>query len=98
LEIGPSNPSRIRDRLIKAGFLHRQDSVTARRNISLSLTPQGRQLVRKMNRHRRRAITRALLAMSAKERQSVAAALDTVAVAAGEPADDAGRRLVWPPA
>ncbi|MEZ0359452.1 MarR family winged helix-turn-helix transcriptional regulator [Mycobacterium sp. SA01] len=98
LDISPSNASRICDRLIKAGFLHRQDSAADRRNISLSLTTEGRQLVRKMNRHRRRAITRALRAMSVKERQAVVNALDTFAVAAGEPADDAGLHLVWPPA
>ncbi|WP_431240481.1 MarR family transcriptional regulator [Mycolicibacterium aichiense] len=98
LDISPSNASRICDRLIKAGFLHRQDSAADRRNISLSLTTEGRQLVRKMNRHRRRAITRALRAMSVKERQSVVNALDTFAVAAGEPADEAGLHLVWPPA
>ncbi|KDF02069.1 hypothetical protein Y900_024850 [Mycolicibacterium aromaticivorans JS19b1 = JCM 16368] len=97
LDISPSNASRICDRLIKAGFLHRQDSAADRRNISLALTTEGRQLVRKMNRHRRRAITRALRAMSATERQSVVNAMDTFAVAAGEPADDAGLSLVWPP-
>jgi DNA-binding MarR family transcriptional regulator len=97
LEISPSNASRICDRLIRAGFLHRQDSPTDRRNISLSLTTEGRQLVRKMNRHRRRAITRVLRAMSGAERQSVINALDAFAAAAGEPADDAGLRLVWPP-
>lgn len=98
LEISPSNASRICDRLIRAGFLHRQDSPTDRRNISLSLTTEGRQLVRKVTRHRRRAITKALRAMSAKERQSVVTALDTFAVAAGEPAGEAGLHLVWPPA
>lgn len=98
LEISPSNASRICDRLIKAGFLHRQDSAADRRNISLSLTTDGRQLVRKMTRHRRRSITRVLRAMRAEERRSVVAALDAFAVAAGEPADDTGLRLVWPPA
>lgn len=98
LEISPSNASRICDRLIKAGFLHRQDSAEDRRNISLSLSTEGRQLVRKMNRHRRRSITRVLRTMSAEERAAVIAALDTFAVAAGESADDAGLRLVWPPA
>ncbi|WP_237159392.1 MarR family transcriptional regulator [Mycolicibacterium rhodesiae] len=98
LDISASNASRICDRLIKAGFLHRQDSAADRRNISLSLTTEGRQLVRKMNRHRRRSITRVLRAMSATERDSVITALDAFAAAAGEPADDAGLRLVWPPA
>ncbi|WP_396928618.1 MarR family transcriptional regulator [Mycolicibacterium sp.] len=98
LEISPSNASRICDRLIKAGFLLRQDSAEDRRNISLSLTTEGRQLVRKMNRHRRRSITRVLRTMSAEERDAVIAALDTFAVAAGESADDAGLQLVWPPA
>ncbi|MBI3692833.1 MAG: MarR family transcriptional regulator [Mycolicibacterium aromaticivorans] len=98
LEVSPSNASRICDRLIKAGFLHRQDCAADRRNISLSLTTEGRQLVRKVTRHRRLAITRALSTMNATERDSVITALDAFAAAAGEPADDAGLRLVWPPA
>lgn len=98
LEISPSNASRICDRLIRAGFLNRQDSPTDRRNISLSLTAEGRQLVRKMNRHRRRAITRVLRGLTAQERDSVITALDTFAAAAGEPASDGGLALVWPPA
>ena len=98
LDISASNASRICDRLIRAGFLHRQDSAADRRNISLSLTTEGRHLVRKMTRHRRRAITRALRAMSPQARARVVAALATVAVAAGEPADDAALGLVWPPA
>ena len=45
LDVNPSNASRICDRLIKAGWLDRQESPTDRRNITLSLTADGRRLV-----------------------------------------------------
>lgn len=97
LEISPSNASRICDRLIRAGLLDRREASADRRHISLSLTEQGRQLVRKVTRHRRRAIERVLRVMSAKERTAVVAALDTFATAAGEPGGDAVLDAMWPP-
>ncbi len=89
LGVNPSNASRICDRLTRVGLLDRREAAGDRRNISLSLTDEGRQLVRRVNRHRRRAIARALRVMSDDERAAVVAALDVFAAAAGEPADDA---------
>jgi DNA-binding MarR family transcriptional regulator len=95
LDVNPSNASRICDRLIKAGWLDRRESPTDRRNITLSLTADGRRLVAKVVRHRRRAITKVLRGMAAKDREILTTAFDQFAAAAGEPADDAVS-LIWP--
>jgi DNA-binding MarR family transcriptional regulator len=88
LEFNPSNASRICDRLMKAGLLDRGEDPVDRRNVTLTLTAEGRALVNRVTRHRRTAITRILRTMSAAERQRLCAALDRFATAAGEPADD----------
>jgi DNA-binding MarR family transcriptional regulator len=95
LDVNPSNASRICDRLIKAGWLDRQESPTDRRNITLSLTAAGRRLVAQVVRHRRRAITKALRGIAPGDRELLATAFDRFASAAGEPAYDAVS-LVWP--
>jgi DNA-binding MarR family transcriptional regulator len=95
LDVNPSNASRICDRLIKAGFLDRQESSTDRRNITLSLTAAGRRLVTKVVRHRRRAITRVLRGVAPGDREVLATAFDGFAAAAGEPTHDADA-LIWP--
>jgi DNA-binding MarR family transcriptional regulator len=95
LGVNPSNASRICDRLIKAGWLDRQESPADRRNITLSLTAAGRQLVTKVVRHRRRAVTRVLRGMAPGDRELLATAFDQFASAAGEPAYDAVT-LIWP--
>jgi DNA-binding MarR family transcriptional regulator len=96
LEVNPSNASRTCDRLNKAGLLDRRDLPTDRRNITLTLTDTGRQLVDKVIRHRRAAIERALRKMPAAQRERLAEDLSAFAAAAGEPLDES-LTLVWPP-
>jgi DNA-binding MarR family transcriptional regulator len=95
LDVNPSNASRICDRLIKAGWLDRQESPTDQRNITLSLTADGRRLVTKVVRHRRKAITKVLRGITPGDRELLATAFDRFAAAAGEPAHDAVS-LIWP--
>lgn len=97
LEVNPSNASRTVDRLIKAGLLDRRDSPVDRRNVILTLTDAGRQLVGKVTRHRRVAIERVLRKMPAAQRDRLAEALDAFATAAGEPPDADVLTLIWPP-
>ena len=85
LEVNPSNASRTCDRLIKAGLLNRRESPDDRRNITLTLTKKGKELVDRVTTHRRQAISRVLRRMSAIDRSQLAEALDTFASAAGEP-------------
>jgi DNA-binding MarR family transcriptional regulator len=85
LRVSASNASRICDRLLKAGLLDRRDLPSDRRNVTLTLTEDGQALVDRVQRHRRRAITRVLHSLSADERQRVADAFEAFAKAAGEP-------------
>lgn len=97
LEVNRSNASRICDRLIKAGLLQRRESSVDRRQVTLTLTAPGRQLVERVNRRRRSAIERVLRDMPDAEREVLATALAAFAAAAGESADDAAARtLLWP--
>jgi DNA-binding MarR family transcriptional regulator len=96
LEVNPSNASRTCDRLIRAGLLDRRDAPDDRRNVTLSLTDEGRSLVEKLTKHRRNAIERVLRRMEAADRDQLAEALDKFATAAGEPADDSVT-LIWHP-
>jgi DNA-binding MarR family transcriptional regulator len=96
LGVNPSNASRICERLIRAGFVDRQESPDDRRNITLSLTEAGRRLINKVTRHRRAAITRVLRDMDPDDRELLKAALDRFATAAGEPMPDDAIAMVWP--
>jgi DNA-binding MarR family transcriptional regulator len=97
LDVNPSNASRTCDRLMKAGLLDRRESLDDRRNVTLTLTDAGRQLVDKVTKHRRVAIERVLRNMSAPERERLAKALSAFATAAGEPPEDNLLTLVWHP-
>ena len=92
--VNSSNASRTCDRLLNLGLLDRRESAQDRRNVTLTLTDAGRQLVDKMTRHRRAAIRQVLRRLDAPTRQRLAAALDEFATAAGEPMDDS-LTLVW---
>ncbi|HZQ32019.1 MAG TPA: MarR family transcriptional regulator [Mycobacterium sp.] len=96
LAVNPSNASRTCDRLIKAGLLDRRDSPEDRRNITLTLTEEGRRLVGRVTKHRRTAIARVLREMSPDDRDLLATALDKFAAAAGEPTTEDAIRLIWP--
>jgi DNA-binding MarR family transcriptional regulator len=85
MNVSAPNASRICDRLLKAGLLNRREDVSDRRNITLTLTDDGSDLIERVIRHRRSAIRRVLRTMSAGDRRAVAAAMDSFAKAAGEP-------------
>ncbi|MBU9764022.1 MarR family transcriptional regulator [Mycobacterium sp. TNTM28] len=85
LDTGAPNASRICDRLLKAGFLHRQNDPNDRRSVTLTLTAEGRSIVNRVNRHRRTAVRKVLRGLSVDDRDRVTSALDAFAEAAGEP-------------
>jgi DNA-binding MarR family transcriptional regulator len=85
LDASAPNASRICDRLLKAGLLNRGEDPSDRRNILLTLTEAGRDLVDRVTRHRRTAVKRVLRAMTAAQRESLADAMNMFAAAAGEP-------------
>jgi DNA-binding MarR family transcriptional regulator len=96
LGVNPSNASRICERLIKAALVDRQESPLDRRNITLSLTDDGRQLIDKVTEHRRAAITQVLRDMDPDDRELLATTLDQFATAAGEARPDEVITMVWP--
>lgn len=99
LDVNPSNASRTCDRLLKAGLLDRRESEVDRRNVTLTLTLDGRRLVERVTDHRRASLERVLRRMKPAERAVLAEAMAGFAAAAGEPDDDAtALSLLWPPA
>jgi DNA-binding MarR family transcriptional regulator len=95
LDVNPSNASRTCDRLMKSGLLDRRESADDRRNVTLTVTVEGRRLVDTVTRHRRVAIERVLRKMPAAERGRLVKALSAFATAAGEPPNDDVLTLVW---
>jgi DNA-binding MarR family transcriptional regulator len=98
LGVNPSNASRAVDRLIKVGLLDRRDAAEDRRNLTLTLTTAGHELVDRVSTHRREAISAVLERMTPEDRDALASALRRFAAAAGEPIDGDVLTLLWPPA
>jgi DNA-binding MarR family transcriptional regulator len=85
LDVHPSNATRLLDRLVQAGLLDRRDAATDRRNVELSLTTEGVNLLDSVMEHRRQAFERILSRMRPAERRRLGTALQAFADAAGEP-------------
>jgi DNA-binding MarR family transcriptional regulator len=85
LGVSAPNASRICDRVLKAGLLHRSEDPSDRRNITLTLTDDGHALISRVAGHRRAAIRRVLRKMNPRDRETLARVLDIFAEAAGEP-------------
>lgn len=88
LAVHPSNASRLCDRLIQGGFLHRRDSPADRRHVELTLSERGDRLVASMFAHRRRAFTRILAKLTPQQREAFRSGLEPFSDAAGEPDED----------
>lgn len=83
--------SRLCDRMVGKGLIDRADDPSNRRQLTLTLTPTGQQVVRTMIRRRRAAIEpildRLSTQMTKPRRAELVAVLREFAVAAGEPSD-----------
>jgi DNA-binding MarR family transcriptional regulator len=75
LAVHASTASRICDRLVQAGMLHRRDRPEDRRQLELTLTDEGRELLAAVTDHRRSVFDRILREMEPGERSSLAQAL-----------------------
>lgn len=84
LGVHPSNATRACDRLVDAGLLTREDDPADRRNIVLTLTARGRQVVDKVMELRRSAIADVLTQMPADRRAELVPTLTAFATAADE--------------
>lgn len=86
-----STASRLCDRMVDRGLLHRQDDPADRRQLALSLTGDGTRVVDRMRGHRRRSVDQILSRMPGDQRRRMAAAFEAFAVAAG----DISERDLW---
>jgi DNA-binding MarR family transcriptional regulator len=84
LGVNPSTGTRMVDRLVRKGLVHRERPAVNRREVRLSLTPAGRDLVREVTRRRRVQLRRLIGAMPVATYPSVTDALREVSAAAGE--------------
>ncbi|MGD9796393.1 MAG: MarR family winged helix-turn-helix transcriptional regulator [Acidimicrobiia bacterium] len=84
LDVQPSTATRMCDRLVAKGLVDRQTSADSRREIDLSLTSEGKALVRAVMRRRRREIARLVAAMDRSHVDTLIKGLREFAAAAGE--------------
>lgn len=96
LGVHPSNATRMVDRLVAAGLVDRQDDPDDRRQLRLTLTDEGSDLIESVMAHRRAAVRRALAEMPADERSRFADSLRVFSSAAfGLIDEDAAAALSW---
>ncbi len=98
LGVQPSTATRLCDRLVAKGFVHRATSPRNGREITLTATSAGRALVRAVTARRRKEIVRIVQRLPNDERKRLRVTLETFAHAAGETElpDDAWK-LGWTP-
>lgn len=94
LAIEPSTATRLCDRLAGKGLIERQRSTESRREVSLTLSPAGRKVVRAVARRRLREIDQIVGRLDPASRRALTSALYAFAAAAGETRDDAWK-LGW---
>jgi DNA-binding MarR family transcriptional regulator len=94
LAVIPSSAMRMVDRLATAGMVRREASSSNRREVLVSLTPEGRSVVGKVTRRRRDELARIVAALAPAEQRRLVDALRAFTAAGGEPpAGDAD--LAW---
>lgn len=88
LGVNASNASRTCDRLVNAGLVHRGEAVADRRQVSLTLTPRGRELVEKLKARREQELATIVARMSEADRRQLMLAL--------APFNEAANSDLWP--
>ncbi len=94
LDVIPSTAMRMVDRLATAGMVRRDASSSNRREVLVSLTPEGRRVVRKVTRRRRSELARIVETLTPAERRRLVSALQAFTAAGGEPTVD-DTDLAW---
>lgn len=84
LGVHSSNATRTVDRLVTARLVDRREATVDRRNLSITLTRSGQQLVDGVFEKRRTAIQAVLDRMPESKRRALPRALESFAEAAGE--------------
>lgn len=85
LAVNPSTATRMCDRLVRKGLVRRRASRTDRREVRISLTVSGQELVDEVTRRRRAEISQILAKIPASDQTAIVELFDKLAAAAGEP-------------
>lgn len=88
LAVSPSTAGRMCDRLLRKGMVRRYRTRADRREVLVSITAAGRDVVGEATRQRRVLLAAILANLSQAQRLEVASAFATFAAAAGEVPDD----------
>jgi DNA-binding MarR family transcriptional regulator len=88
LGVAASTATRMCDRLVRKGLLRRYRTAADRREVRVSLTGAGRELVARVTEHRRAELARVVDAIPAATHTHVAAALRALNDAVGEPTEN----------
>jgi DNA-binding MarR family transcriptional regulator len=75
------------DRLVRKGLVRRRTPREDRREVRLTLTAAGHELVAEVTRHRRQEITRILAKIPSKDQAAIVDLFGKLAAAAGEVPD-----------
>lgn len=96
MAVNPSTSQRQVERLSRLDLVSRGVNPEDRRELLVSLTPQGRRIVRKVTDRRTRELARIVDRMDHTDSDALVRALESFAAAAGEPAADRdASRLGW---
>jgi DNA-binding MarR family transcriptional regulator len=87
LAVTPPTAGRMCDRLLRKGLIRRHRARADRREVLISVTPAGREVVDQATAQRRELLAEILGRLPARQQVAVAAALQAFAEAAGEPPD-----------
>jgi DNA-binding MarR family transcriptional regulator len=89
LGVHPSSVTRLCDRVVTKGLVHREASAASGREVSVRLTSAGRALVDQVTARRRRELAAIVRRIPRSEIEPMLRALQVLGDAAGEPADAA---------
>jgi DNA-binding MarR family transcriptional regulator len=87
LGVNPSTGTRMCERLVRKGLIHRRRIGADRREVQLTLTEAGQRVVAGVTEHRRAELAKVVAAMRAESLEPAIAMLRELVVAAGEPAE-----------
>ena len=87
LAVTPPTAGRMCDRLLRKGLIRRHRARADRREVLVSITPAGREVVDQATAQRRELLAEILGRLPARQQAAVAAALQAFAEAAGEVPD-----------
>jgi DNA-binding MarR family transcriptional regulator len=92
-----STASRLCDRLVSLGLLHRAEDPTNRRQLALTLTAGGQDVVERARQERRKSLRALLQKVHPSRRAPLVALLQELVDAGGEPAEADLWALAWTP-